>query len=166
MHRSIVFFATLCALMSGCAEPGKPTSDIEDMRQQMSEIERGRYVIVVMGCNDCHTPDYIVRRANIPEKDWLVGSPLGFRSALGTSYPTNLRLLLNSIDEEDWLILAKRMRKESPMADVMLPETEDRDLRAIYKFINYLGPKGNEAPTRLLEGVIPTTPYLEVPVPH
>lgn len=165
-HKCIILSVTLLSLISGCIETGKPVSDVNDIRQQMSAIERGRYVTVVMGCNDCHTPDYLVRRANIPEENWLVGSSLGFRSALGTSYPTNLRLLLSSIDEEEWLVIAKQMRRESPMADVMLPETEDRDLRAIYQFIKYLGPKGGPAPTRLPQGVLPSTPYLEVPAPH
>lgn len=165
-HKPIVLLLVMVALITGCVESGKPISDIENLRQQMSDIERGRYVIVIMGCNDCHTPDYLVRRANIPEEDWLVGSALGFRSPLGTSYPTNLRLLLNSISEEDWLVLAKQMRRESPMADVMLPDTLDQDLRAIYRFTKYLGPKGTLAPTRLPEGVLPSTPYIEVPVPH
>lgn len=165
-HNRIILLLVLLAVITGCAESGKLTPDIEEIRQQMSDIERGRYVIVIMGCNDCHTPDYLVRRSNIPEEDWLVGSSLGFRSALGTSYPTNLRLLLNNISEEDWLVLAKQMRKESPMADVMLPETLDQDLRAIYRFIKYLGPKGILAPARLSEGVVPSTPYIDVPVPH
>jgi hypothetical protein len=71
------------------------------------------------------------------------------------------------MSEEDWLILAKKMREGSAMADVMLPETADQDLRAIYRFIKYLGPKGTPSPLSLPEGVKPTTQYIDVPVrPH
>lgn len=165
-HKRVLFYVLMLTLIGGCADSGRSTSDIESMLQQMSEIERGRYVVVIMGCNDCHTPGYLVKRTNIPEDDWLVGNPLGFLGPRGTHYPTNLRRLLNELPEEDWLVLAKQMRKESPMADVMLPETLEQDLRAIYRFIRYLGPKGEPAPERLPQGIIPTTPYIEIPYSH
>ena len=168
MHiKLLVLLIIMLVLITGCAEPAKPLSDIESVRQQMADIERGRYVIEIMGCNDCHTPDYLTRRSNIPEEDWLVGSTLGFHGYFGTAYPTNLRLLVKNITEEDWLTLAKQMREDSAMADVMLPGTVDQDLRAIYRFIHYLGPKGTPAPTRLPKGVMPTTQYIEIHVlPH
>lgn len=162
----IVLIAAMLSVITGCVESATQAPDIEGIRQRMLDIERGRYVVVIMGCNDCHTPDYMVKRSNIREEDWLVGSNLGFRGPLGTSYPTNLRRLINDISEEDWLILAKQMRDESPMADVMLPETVDQDLRAIYSFIKYLGPKGLPAPDRLPKGVMPTSQYIDVPNPH
>jgi hypothetical protein len=166
-HKLVTLLVVLLALITGCAEPVKPLSNIESVRQQMSDIERGRYVIGVMGCNNCHTPDYLVRRSKVPEEDWLVGSTLGFRGQFGTAYPTNLRLLLNNMAEDDWLPLAKKMRERAPMADVMLPNAIDQDLRAIYKFIKYLGPKGTPAPNRLPKGVTPTTQYVEITAqPH
>ncbi len=166
-HKLIVLLIVMLVLINGCAEPDKPLSDIKSIRQQMTDIERGRYVVEIMGCNDCHTPGYLVRRSNLPVEDWLVGSTLGFRGYFGTAYPTNLRLSVKNMSEEDWLILAKKMRNGSAMADVMLPETADQDLRAIYRFIKYLGPKGTPAPTSLPKGVKPTTQYIDVPVrPH
>ncbi len=166
-HKLVVLLIVMLVLITGCAEPVKPLSDIERTRQQMTDIDRGRYVVEIMGCNDCHTPGYLVTRANIHEEDWLVGSTLGFRGYFGTAYPTNLRLLVKNISEEDWLTLAKQMREGSAMADVMLPGTVDQDLRAIYRFIQYLGPKGTPAPTRLPKGVMPTTQYIEIHVrPH
>lgn len=166
-HKLIVSLIVMLILTYGCAEPDKPLSDIESLRQQMTDVERGRYVVEIMGCNDCHTPGYLVRRSNLPAEDWLVGSTLGFRGYFGTTYPTNLRLAVWNMSEEDWLILAKKMREGSAMADVMLPETADQDLLAIYRFIRYLGPKGTPAPASLPKGVQPTTQYIDVPVrPH
>ena len=168
MHLNIIVsLIVMLVLAYGCAEVDKPLSDIENLRQQMTDVERGRYVVEIMGCNDCHTPGYLVRRSNLPAEDWLVGSTLGFRGYFGTTYPTNLRLAVWNMSEEDWLILAKKMREGSAMADVMLPETADQDLRAIYRFIKYLGPKGTPAPVSLPKGVQPTTQYIDVPVrPH
>ena len=152
--------------LPGCSQPPEPTSRIVDVRQHMQDLDRGRYVIEVMGCNDCHSPDYIVKRGNIPEQDWLVGNTLGFRSSNGTRYPTNLRLLVDHLTEEDWLTLARKMRKETPMADAMLPQTAESDLRAMYKYIKYLGPRGQKAPDSLPADVVPQTPYILSPGPH
>jgi len=165
-HRFIVFLVIMLAVIVGCSKSSKPLSTPEIKRQQSTELERGRHAIEIMGCNFCHTPDYMVKRSNIPEKDWLVGGTLGFRGPQGTSYPTNLRLLLNNMSEEDWLILAKRMSEDSPMIWVMLPNTPEQDLRAIYRFVRHLGPKGNPAPARLPAGVTPPTQYVEYPDPH
>jgi hypothetical protein len=165
-HKLMVLLVVVLAVTAGCVESSKKLSGIEAKRQQSLVIERGRHVIKTMGCNFCHTPDYMIKRSSIPEEDWLVGSTLGFRGLYGTAYPTNLRLLLNNMTEDEWLVLAKRMRKDSPMAWVMLPKTVDQDLRAIYKFVKHLGPKGTPAPSRLAAGVMPTTQYVDYPDPH
>lgn len=167
MHsKLIISLLVVITVITGCADSSKQSSDIELSRQQISDVERGRYVVELMGCNDCHTPGYMVTRSNVPEDDWLVGSTLGFRSPLGTTYPTNLRLLLNNMAEEEWLILARQMHEDSPMTWVMLPKTAEQDLQAVYRFVKYLGPKGTPALPRLPAGVTPTTPYMEYPDPH
>ena len=165
-YKLIVLLSFMLAVVAGCADSGKQPSDVEIKRQHLSDIERGRSVVQTMGCNDCHTAGYMVTRAKIPEEDWLVGSSLGFRGPQGTVYPTNLRLLLNSISEEDWLTLVGQMRKDSPMTWVLLPETPEQDLRAVYRFVKYLGPKGTPTLANLPAGVMPTTPYMEYPNPH
>lgn len=165
-YKIIVSLLTLLVMLSGCVESSKKLSGIEAKRQQSLIIERGRHVIKTMGCNSCHTPDYMIKRSNIPEEDWLVGSTLGFRGSNGTAYPTNLRLLFNNMTEDEWLVLAKQMREDSPMAWIMLSKTVDQDLRAIYKFVKHLGPKGTPALSRLAAGVIPTTQYVDYPDPH
>jgi hypothetical protein len=166
LHKLIVLLVVMLAMLTGCVESSKTLTTYEAQRQQSLVIERGRHVIKIMGCNDCHTQDYMIKRSKTPEEDWLVGNTLGFRGTYGTSYPTNLRLLLNNMTEDEWLVLAKQMRKNSPMAWVMLPTTVDQDLRAIYKFIKYLGPKGTPALSSLEAGVIPTTHYVDYPDPH
>ena len=157
-----VLFLIILAWLVGCSGYSQQSAELE----RSPEVERGRYVVEIMGCNDCHTPNYMGSGASLPEEDWLVGGDLGFHGSWGTAYPSNLRLMLNGISEDDWLILAKTMRRTSPMSWVRLPKVTDQDLRAVYRFVKYLGPKGVPAPGRLPAGVIPTTDYLEFPEPH
>ena len=163
MHfKLIVSLLVMLAVFAGCTGPGQQSSSVE----RDADIERGRYVIEIMGCNDCHTPNYMGSSTSLPEEDWLVGGNLGFYGPWGTAYPANLRLMLNSMSEEEWLTLARKMRQSSPMSWVSLPKVTEQDLRAVYRFVKYLGPKGTPAPARLPAGVIPTTNYLEFPEPH
>jgi hypothetical protein len=149
----------LLAVAIGCTGPTQQdTSDV-------SSIDRGRSLVKRMGCNDCHTPGY-QKRNSVPEEDWLVGGALGFRDSTGTTYPTNLRLLLNNMSEDDWTVFAKKMRQNVPMEYVLLPKTSEQDLRAIYQFVKYLGPKGNPAPPSLPAGVMPTSEFIEFPYIH
>jgi hypothetical protein len=165
-YKMIVSLLTLLVMLSGCADSGQQLSAAEIEQQKLLDIERGRHVVKTLGCNDCHTRDYMVTRGNIPEEDWLTGGALGFRNNLGTLYATNLRLLLNNLSEEDWLVLAMKMSEDSPMTWVMLPETPEQDLRAFYRFVKYLGPNGTPAIARLPAGEMPTTPYVDYPNPH
>ena len=64
-------------------------------------IERGRYLVKIGGCNDCHTPGYAQSGGKVPEAQWLSGVPLGFNGPWGTSYASNLRLSAQSITSAD-----------------------------------------------------------------
>ena len=160
MHtKHTMSLVVLLAVAVGCANPTQQnTSDI-------SSIDRGRYLVKSMGCNDCHTPGY-QKGKSVPEEDWLTGGNLGFRDSYGTTYPSNLRLLLNSMSEDDWTVFAREMRQNVPMESVLLPRASEHDLKAIYQFVKYLGPKGDPAPSRLPAGVTPTTEYIEFPYVH
>lgn len=54
------------------------------------DIQRGRYLVRITGCNDCHTPGYPESSGKTAEKLWLTGSPLGWRGPWGTTYASNL----------------------------------------------------------------------------
>jgi mono/diheme cytochrome c family protein len=43
-----------------------------------ASIERGRYLVSISGCNDCHTGGYAETGGKTPEADWLTGVPVGF----------------------------------------------------------------------------------------
>jgi len=149
----------LILLVAGC------TKFTRQQSSQLSEVERGRRVVESMKCNDCHTPDY-QKRSSVPEEDWLVGGTIGFRDSTGTVYPANLRLLLNSMSEDEWVKFARQMNQNAPMGSVLLPTASERDLRAIYSFVKYLGPKGAPALPRLPAGATPKTQYIDYPYLH
>src|SRR5690606_667239 len=66
-------------------------------------IERGRYLAIVGGCNDCHSSSYAESEGRLPERYWLTGNPVGFRGFWGTTYATNLRRSLAKITEDEWV---------------------------------------------------------------
>lgn len=128
-------------------------------------VERGRYLVRIAGCNDCHTTGYAQTGGRIPEKDWLTGSLVGWRGPWGTTYPTNLRLFLQGLSEDQWLKIAKTAEFRPPMPWFALHDMTTQDLRMIYRFIRYLGPAGKPAPAFVPPGQEPKGAYVLFPPP-
>ena len=122
-------------------------------------IEHGRYIVNISGCNDCHTPGYPESGGKTPRSDWLTGNPVGFQGPWGTTYPANLRLLVQSMSEAQWIARA-RTPMRPPMPWFSLQAMSDNDLRAIYRFVRHLGPKGEPAPAYAAPGQKVNTPYI------
>lgn len=57
--------------------------------QAQTPVERGKYLVTITGCNDCHTPGYFFGK---PDKTrFLGGSEVGFEvPGLGTFYGPNI----------------------------------------------------------------------------
>jgi mono/diheme cytochrome c family protein len=138
---------------AGAAPAAETASD-----QQV--LERGRYLAVTSGCNDCHTPEYMQTDGNVPEPAWFTGSPVGFQGPWGTSYPVNLRLHVQNITEAQWVERARRPMRP-PMPWFNLRDMDDGDLVAIYRYLRALGPAGEPAPAAAAPGVAVTTPYFD-----
>ena len=122
-------------------------------------VKRGQYLVQIGGCNDCHTAGYAETAGKVPVSDWLTGSPLGFKGAWGTSYAANLRLTMTSLSEDQWVTFA-RVPRRPPMPWFNLRDMSDDDLRAMYRFIRDLGPKGERAPAAAAPGVTVNTPVI------
>ena len=135
---------------------GAPAQDPADT----AWVERGRYLATVAGCNDCHTQGYMESGGNVAEAERLTGSALGFQGPWGTTYPANLRLLVQSMDEARWLTHA-RAQTRPPMPWFNLRATSDDDLRALYRYLRHLGPKGQPAPAYVPPGQTVRTPYFD-----
>lgn len=127
---------------------------------------QGEYLVQIAGCNDCHTPGYAERGGDVPTSEWLVGSPLGHLGPWGTSYPTNLRLSIGALGEEEWLAYTANLHTRPLMPDFALRQMRERDRRAIYRFVRSLGQAGEPAPKALPPGVAPPPPYLQLVLPE
>lgn len=122
-------------------------------------VARGRYLVQIAGCNDCHTPNYAQRGGDVPETEWLTGLPIGFKGPWGTTYAANLRIALGAMTEEQWMKAARSPRLP-PMPWFALRDMSDSDVRAIYRYVRSLGVAGGKMPGVVAPGVEPTTPYL------
>jgi hypothetical protein len=137
-----------------------PDAAISDPSDPAQVIARGRYLVKVSGCNDCHTEGYLQGNGEVPTEQWLTGSAVGFQGPWGTTYATNLRLLLNELTEADWLVRA-REPKRPPMPWFNLSAMTDADLIAIYRFAKSLGPAGEPTPLAAAPGEAVATPYYD-----
>jgi hypothetical protein len=128
-------------------------------------IERGRYVVKIAGCNDCHTPAYAMRDGQVPERDWLTGDGTGWNGPWGTTYASNLRLKLAALSEAQWLQLARTAQYRPPMPWFNLRAMSDGDLRAVYRYVRHLGPAGVPAPAYVPPGGAVATAVVRFPGP-
>ena len=88
------------------------------------EVDRGRYLVGIAGCNDCHTPGFALKNGKVPEAQWLTGDALGWRGPWGTTYAPNLRLYMQTLREEEWVKKAQTLATRPPIPSLtLLPTT-------------------------------------------
>ena len=125
-------------------------------------IERGRHLIQISGCNDCHTPGFM-QNPDVPESEWLTGVPLGWRGPWGTSYPSNLRRQLAAWDDAGaWIQMVRGRNGLPPMPWPSLHAMKDDELRSIHAYIRSLPVKGDSIPGPVPPGQDPPTPWLNL----
>jgi mono/diheme cytochrome c family protein len=127
------------------------------------QIERGRYVVEIGGCNDCHTAGYADAGGKAAESDRLKGDTLGYRGPWGTTYPTNLRLSLGKMTEDEWVKYGKSLMTRPPMPWFNVRAMNDGDLRALYQYIKSLGSSGTAAPAFVPPDKTPKPPFIQWP---
>jgi mono/diheme cytochrome c family protein len=129
----------------------------------IAQVERGRYLVKIAGCNDCHTAGYAPTGGKVAEAQWLTGDALGWRGPWGTTYPVNLRLYMQTLTEEEWVKKAKTLSSRPPMPWFALHDMSSGDLRAIYRYVRHLGPAGKPAPDYVPPDRTPPQPYVQFP---
>lgn len=159
-HPLILGLFILISFSFATAQAATPTApELEQL------IKRGEYLTRIAGCNDCHTAGYAPTAGNIPKEQWLMGDQLGWQGPWGTTYPSNLRLSLTKLTEEQWLNMAKTTQLRPPMPWFALRDMEEQDLKAIYYFVQHLGPAGQPAPAYLPPGQTAKGPVVSFPAP-
>jgi mono/diheme cytochrome c family protein len=148
--RNLLALATLFALASTpcAAAPAKKDP----------ALERGRYLVKIGGCNDCHTEGYAEKAGAVAESAWLTGAKVGFQGPWGTTYPTNLRQRFADLSEAQWLVIARKPMRP-PMPWFNLRDMTDADLKAMYRFVRSLGRAGDAAPEYVPPGGKAVAPY-------
>ena len=124
-----------------------------------SDIDAGRYIVTVGGCNDCHTPNWFETDGAVPESQWLVGSPIGWRGPWGTPYASNLRLFVQDLSEDAFVQTLATRKARPPMPWMNMNRLSAADARQLYRFIRSLGAAGERMPLAIAPGVEPATAY-------
>ncbi len=143
-----------CGLVSA-ADAGRNAAPIVvagSVPVSTAELDRGRYLVRVGGCNDCHTANYAASAGQVPEAEWLLGDSTAYEGAWGTSFATNLRLTMQRYNDQDWLTHARSFAARPPMPWFTMHAMSDQDLLAVLRFVQWLGPKGEPAPAALPPG--------------
>jgi mono/diheme cytochrome c family protein len=148
----VLAFSIVLAGLAANAHAVDPSAD-------KASIARGKYVALIGGCNDCHTPNYPETGGKVPEAEWLTGLPVGFQGPWGTTYPANLRLVAQSMTEAQW-VARFRTEMRPPMPWFNLNAMSDADVRALYRYVRSLGAKGEPAPAYVPPGQAAQTPYI------
>ena len=123
------------------------------------EVQRSYVVLATNGAGDCD------ENGETPVNQWLLGDSFGWRGPWGTTYPSNLRLFMDAMSEDEWVKEAKTMKRLPPMPWFNLNAMKDDDLRAIYQFTRSLGDVGQQAPAYVPPGEEPNPPYATFPSP-
>ena len=155
--------AMVCATTAG-AQSAAPAATAK-VSADTKSIDRGRYVVKIAGCNDCHTPGYAESGSKVPEGKWLVGDNLGWRGPWGTTYASNLRDKIPKMTEAQWVAFARGTQLRPPMPWWALRDMSEADLRALYRFVVHLGPAGSPAPAYVPPNQEPKPPYVTFPAP-
>ena len=137
------------------------TANVLAGKPSQKTLDRGKYLVQVGGCNDCHTDGFAQTGGKVPVEKWLQGSAVGFAGPWGVTYPRNLRNMMASLSEDEWVKKAKTFEARPPMPWFNVRAMSDKDLRAMYQFVHALGARGEEAPDFVPPGVAVKTPYIE-----
>ena len=128
----------------------------------VAALQGGRYLVRTSGCNDCHTPGYAASAGGVAESLWLTGDSMGWQCPWGTTYPINLRLFMQSVTAEQWLVVARQPARP-PMPWFALRDMTDQDLLALYHYVRSLGPAGEHAPPYSPPGEPTQNPVIRIP---
>lgn len=159
MNIASLMLASIALAAPIVAAPPAHAADAE----HRASVERGRYLVRTAGCNDCHTPGYAANDGKVAEELWLTGDALGWSGPWGTTYASNLRLYMAGHTEASWLATARSFKPRPPMPWFNVHAMNERDLRALYRYVRHLGPAGKPAPAYLPPGQAPKGPVVQFP---
>jgi mono/diheme cytochrome c family protein len=164
----------LLSLMIGLGAPNIAAAD--------SQIERGKYLVTVGGCSDCHTPGTFLGRPDTTR--FLGGSDVGFALPDGVFVGRNLTPdketgLGNWSDEQIVKAFTTGQRPDGRMLAPIMPwpalsQLTASDAQAIVAFLRSIPPvknkvpgpfAPNDKPSVLVFTIVPGDVYASMPKP-
>jgi mono/diheme cytochrome c family protein len=135
-------------------------------RADEAPVERGKYLVSIAGCNDCHTPGYFFGKPDMAR--YLGGSDVGFQMpGLGVFYAPNLTPdketgLGGWTAEEIRTALQTGVRPDGRLLAPIMPwhafaNLTPEDVAAVVAFLQSLPPVKNKVPGPFGVGETPTS---------
>ena len=96
-------------------------------------VEEGLRLATIGGCHDCHTEGFAESGGQIDPAKALKGNHVGYQGPWGTTYPANLRLVLASMSEDEFVSYSRGLKSKPPMPWFGLHAMTDNELRSIFQ---------------------------------
>jgi mono/diheme cytochrome c family protein len=148
------------------------------------QVERGKYLVTISGCNDCHTPGYFLGKPDFSRT--LAGSDVGFAiPGVGAFVGRNLTPdketgLGNWTDDQIISAFTAGIRPDGRKLAPVMPWQElshltSDDAHAIAAYLKSLPPVKNavpgpfgpkETPSTLVFVIVPGAVYAKMPAPQ
>ena len=137
-------------------------------------IARGKYLVAIAGCNDCHTPGYFLGKPDMAR--FLAGSEVGFEMpGLGVFHGPNLTPdkatgLGNWTDAQIVAAIQKGQRPDGRMLAPIMPwhafaNLTKQDVDAIVAYLRSLPPVANKVPGPFGPSETPTSFVMKIVPP-
>ena len=137
-------------------------------------VARGKYLVGIAGCNDCHTPGYFFGKPDMAR--YLAGSEVGFEMpGLGVFYGPNLTPdkttgLGNWTDAQIVAAIQKGQRPDGRTLAPIMPShafagITKQDMDGIVAFLRSLPPVANKVPGPFGPGETPTSFVMKIVPP-
>jgi mono/diheme cytochrome c family protein len=174
-HRTIVLLAVAAAALAAfvsCSQR-QPETASTTPAPTMTPMERGKYLVTIAGCNDCHTPGFLFGAPDFERT--LAGSEMGWSGPWGVSYPSNLTPDVETgigawSDADIERVLRSGIKRDgSPVAPPMpWPEFAHftpEDLAAVIVYLRSLPPVRHKNLSRVPPGQKATGSIITLPAP-
>ena len=162
--------AIALAIVASCASNQSAT---KGPMSEADKLARGKYLVTVGGCDDCHTPGTLYGTPDTTRR--LSGSELGWEGPWGVTYPRNLTpdaetgLGNYSADDIVRAIRTGQRLDGSPMLPPMpwpnYAQMTDEDLQAVAAYLKSLPAVSHKMPERLSPGTKPPAAFTLPPPP-
>jgi len=172
--RYAVFIVALGIAASSCTsrnmDQGTAADSTAQAEASMPPVQRGQYLVTVLGCHDCHTPGTFYGAPDMSRQ--LAGSDLGWQGPWGTSYAPNLTpdsTGLGSWTDEQILNAITRgvNHQGAPIAPPMpwpsFAHLTPGDAAAVVAYLRSIPPVRHEVPSKVAPGAKATGSVVVIP---